>query len=162
MIKPLFQNVLVAVNGSESSIHAAMYGIMMAKLYHSHLKFVYVVDTATIKSLTMCKFFVQEEGAYYEAGLNSEGQNYLNYVMDLAKSKGITAEAELRQGAIWSEIIMAADEFKSDLILLGGVDSQSFDRDSVFSSADKDISCHAKCSVMVVHQTNIEQLFKLA
>ena len=61
MIKPLFQNVLVLVNGSESSIHAVQYGILMSKLYHCNLKAVYVVDTATLKQLTLSKFFVADE-----------------------------------------------------------------------------------------------------
>ena len=40
MSKPLFSRILVAVNGSEASIHAAMYGIIMAKTYHLDLKFI--------------------------------------------------------------------------------------------------------------------------
>ena len=49
MLKPLVHNVLVSINGSESSSRAAMYGILMAKQQHLNLKFVYVVDTATLK-----------------------------------------------------------------------------------------------------------------
>lgn len=33
MIKPLFQRVVVAYNGSQSSLHTVLYAILMAKVY---------------------------------------------------------------------------------------------------------------------------------
>ena len=87
MIRPLYRNVLVLINGSESSIQAAKYGILMSKLYRCKLKAIYVVDTATLKQLTLNKFFVSEESKEYESSLTSDGQRYLQYVEDLAKSK---------------------------------------------------------------------------
>ena len=89
MIKPLFQNVLVAVNGSEASLHAAMYGIMMAKQYKLKLKAVFVVDTATLKQLTLSQLFVAEESAGYESNLSTDGNHSLRYIEDLAKQKGV-------------------------------------------------------------------------
>ena len=164
MIKPLFQKVLVAVNGSEQSIHAAMYGILMAKVYHCQMKAVYVVDTATIKQLTMSKFLVSEEGYEAEAGLTSDGDKNLTYIKNLAKSKGIKIEAELRKGAIWSEVVTVADDFKANLILLGGTPHKEtstiiHDEPSV---ENRSIIGSAKCSVLVVKEPYIEQLFKLA
>ena len=35
MIKPLFSNIVVAISGSDASILAAKYAIVMAKLYRS-------------------------------------------------------------------------------------------------------------------------------
>ncbi len=166
MIKPLFQNIIVAVNGSEQSIHAAMYAILMAKLYKSHVKVVYVVDTATLKKLTLSKFFVSEESASYERNLSEDGYRYLTYVADLAKSKGIQIETELRKGAVWSEIITAADDFKAGLILLGGkptaLEMDGNIKHDATSMANSEIIGSAHCSVLVVREPKIEQLFKLA
>ena len=53
MIKPLFQNILVLITGSEASVNAAKYAVLMAKLYRCRVHAVYVVDTATIKTLTL-------------------------------------------------------------------------------------------------------------
>ena len=61
MIKPLIQKVVVAINGSEQSLHAAMYAILMAKQYKCSLKAVYVVDTAALKFLSMSRFFLKNE-----------------------------------------------------------------------------------------------------
>lgn len=169
MNKPLFNRIVVAVNGSQTSIHAAMYGIIMAKTYHLDLKVVYVVDTATIKQLTLSKFFAADEREAYEANLTADGDRYLTYVGDLAKTKGVTAELELRKGAVWSEIITVADDYKADLILLGGKESDetyatggSTVHRNVVSASRSEIIASAHCSVLVVKQKDIEQLFKIS
>ena len=65
-MKIFFRKVLVAINGRQSSIHAAMYAIMMAKAYSLELKFVFVVDTATIKYLTMNNLLINSEKMDFE------------------------------------------------------------------------------------------------
>ncbi len=162
MIKPLFQNILIVVNGTEASIHAVQYGILMAKLYRCNLNAVYVVDTATLKQLTLSKFFVQEESAEYEASLLDDGSRHLNYVIELGKAKGIKIETEIRRGAIWSEVITAADEKRTDLILLGGFEREGADQRDVLSTSLRKILLNARCSVLVVKEKMIEQLYKLA
>ncbi len=164
MIKPLFQKVIVAYNGSVSSLHAAMYAIMMAKVYKCHVKVVYVVDTDSIKKLTMLNFLVKEEGDRARNDLESDGERDLLYVQKLAKSKGVKLETELRHGAVWSELITAADEYKADLLLLGASagENNSLLRRDVVSRQNGEIIGSAHCNVMVVHQPYIEQMFKLA
>lgn len=168
MIKPLFQNVVVAVNGSDSSIKAAMYAIMMARLYRSNIKFVYVVDTATIRRLTLSHFLVSEESASYEKNLTSDGQKYIDYVLNLAKSKGIKAQGEVRTGSIWLEIVNCADDFKADVIIMGGGTGRTVssmgaqENHLMYSQTYKDVISHANCSVLVINKQNIEQLFKIS
>jgi len=103
-MKALFKNVIVAVNGSQSSIQAAMYSIIMAKKYSFSLKFVYVVDTATMEFLDKCNFLISSEVSSYEEELRQNGKNYLEYVTKLAKSKGVLASSELRTGSVCSEL----------------------------------------------------------
>lgn len=164
MIKPLFQNVVILINGSEASIHAAQYGILLSKLYHCNLKAVYVVDSASLKQLTMQKFFVADESRMYEDSLRADGNRYLDYVADLGKSKGVKIETEIRTGAVWSEVIMAADEMKAGLILVGGYKTEmnsNVEIHDAVSSASRDIIMNAHCSVLVVREKMIEQLYKL-
>ena len=61
MIRTLFKKIVVAYNGSISSLHAVMYGVMMAKIYKCQVKVVYVVDTDSIKRLVLKKFLVNDE-----------------------------------------------------------------------------------------------------
>ena len=160
MIKPLFNSILVVINGSEASIQAAQYGILMARLYRCDMKAIYVVDTATLKELTISKFFVTEESLDYENCLTEDGKRYLSYVESLAKSKGIKIETELRKGSVWSEVVGYAEDTKTDLILLG--EHQHKEAKDSITSTYKEIISHASCSVLVVKQKNIEQLYKMA
>ena len=160
MVKPLFNSILVVINGSEASIHAAQYGILMARLYRCDMKAIYVVDTATLKELTISKFFVAEESLDYENSLTEDGNRYLSYVENLAKSKGIKIETELRKGSVWSEVVGFAEDSNVDLILLG--EHQHKEEKDAITSTYKEIISHAGCSVLVVRQKNIEQLYKMA
>lgn len=164
MIKPLFQRLIVAYNGSRSSLHALMYAILMAKSYKCQLKVVYVVDVATIRQLMLTKFVAKGEGDAFERNLESDGKRNLDFALGLAKSKGVKIETELRKGAIYSEIISAADDFRADLILLGGSDTGaevSSVKHDVVSMQNGEIIGSSHCSVMVVRQQYIEQLFKI-
>ena len=84
-----YRNIVILINGSEASIHAAQYGILLSKLYRCNLKAVYVVDTASLKQLTLSKFFVADESAMYEENLQNDGKRYLDYVAELGKAKGV-------------------------------------------------------------------------
>lgn len=164
MIKPLFSKLIVAVNGSQNSIHAAMYAILMAKQYHSRIKFIYVVDTAAIKTLTLSKFLLKDEGESIKSGLLVDGEKNLAYVEKLAKDKGIRVETEIRQGVVWSEIIASADDYKADAIVIGGRNSTNM-KSLIRNEAGSDTSAiigSAHCSVIVAKEPYIEQFFKLA
>jgi len=162
MIKPLFQNIMVMVNGTEASITAVKYAILMAKLYRCRVHAVYVVDTATIRQLTLNRIFIEEESREYEQSLEENGLRYLAYVDELGKAKAVKIETELRRGAIWSEVIAAAEEKKSDAILMGGAEREYTDQKEIMSSTFKSVLLNSRCSVLVVKERMIEQLYKLA
>jgi len=161
MTKPLFSNIVVAVNGSDASILAAKYAIVMAKAYRCRLSAVYVVDTATIRQLTLSKIFIQEESQEYEKSLEANGERYLSFVEELARAKNFRIERELRRGAVYTEILAVADEKRADLILLGGWEKDRSSRD-IFSHSHREIMVNAKCSVLLVKEPNIDQIYKQA
>ena len=164
MSKSFFKKIIVAVNGNESSIHTAMYAIMMARNYNISLKFVYVIDTATIKYLSMNKFIISEEKTEFEQQLKIDGENCINYVVHLAKSKGVTPEQEVRCGGVFTEIIKAAEEFDADLILLGGNDQDVGKhgiKNSVLSRDQSEVLANSKCPVMIVQKPGIDDQFKI-
>jgi nucleotide-binding universal stress UspA family protein len=161
MIKPLFQNVLVMINGTEASINAVKYAILMAKLYRCRVHAVYVVDTATIKQLTLNRIFIEEESRDYEKSLEENGLRYLAYVDEIGKAKGVKIETELRRGAIWSEVIAAADERKIDAILIGAQQPSAGGQKDVISPTFKSVILNSACSVLVVKEPMVEQLYKL-
>jgi len=158
-MKPLYSNIITVVTGSEASIMAAKYAIVMSKIFHCRLSAVYVVDTATIRQLTLSKIFIQEESAEYERSLEANGHRYLSFVDELAKAKGVKIEQEIRRGAVYTEILTAADERKADLILLGGWEKDRSARD-IIGHAHHEIMYNAKCPVLLVKSPGVEQLYK--
>jgi len=161
MIKPLFSNIVVAINGSDASIFAAKYAIVMAKLYRCQLSAVYVVDTATIRQLTLSKIFIQEESQDYERSLKANGERYLSFVEELARAKGIKIDKEIRHGAVYTEILAAAEERKADLIILGGWERDRSPKD-LFSHSHREVMINSKCTVMLVKEPGIDQIYKQA
>jgi nucleotide-binding universal stress UspA family protein len=161
MIKSLFSNIVVAVSGSDASILASKYAIILSKLYHCRLSAVYVIDTATIKQLTLSKIFLQEESQEYEKSLEANGERYLSFVEELARAKGVKIEREMRRGAVYTEILSAADERKADLIVIGGWEKDRNARD-IITHAHREIMISAKCSVLLVKEPAIDQLYKQA
>jgi nucleotide-binding universal stress UspA family protein len=160
-MKPLISNIVTAVTGTDASILAAKYAIIMAKYYRCKLSAVYVVDTATIKQLTLSKIFIQEEGIEYEKSLEANGNRYLTFVEELANAKGVKLERILRRGAIYTEVLSVADEKKADLILLGGWEKDTKTKD-IIGTSHREIMANAKCSVMLVKEPSIDQIYKNA
>ena len=158
-MKALISNIVTGITGSDASILAAKYAIVLAKLYHCKLSAVYVVDTATIKQLTLSKIFIQEESAEYEHSLEANGERYLSFVEELAHAKGVKIEKELRKGAVYTEILAFADEHNADLIVLGGWEKDRSARD-IISHAHREIMVNAKCSVLLVKEPGIDQIYK--
>jgi nucleotide-binding universal stress UspA family protein len=160
-MKALFSNALVAVSGSDASINAAKYGIVLAKQYKCSLHGVYIIDTATLRQLVFSRIFVEDESQEYERSLEANGERYLNFVRDLAAQKGVKMTTALRRGPIFSEILSEAQERDSDLIILGGWERDRQERD-IISQSHRDILLHARCSVLVVKEQDVERLYKLA
>jgi nucleotide-binding universal stress UspA family protein len=160
-MKPLFQTVVIAVSGSEASVNAARYAIVLAKQYRCRLVAVNVVDTATLKELLLSRIFVEDESFEYEHSLEENGQRYLNYIEELAARKGVAVEKVMRKGAVFSEIINAAEEREADLIVLGGFEEKGGTRD-VLSRQHRDILRNARCSILVVKEPDIEFLYRKA
>ena len=164
MAKGFFKKMIVAVNGHRSSVHASMYAIMMARSYNIELKFVYVVDTATIKYLAANKFLISDERYNFEDRLKEDGERYLSYAQMLASSKGVKCETELLSGGVFTEILHAAEDYEADLIILGGNEKDEthhVGKRNVLSTDQSEILANSKCPVMIVQKPDIEKIFKI-
>jgi nucleotide-binding universal stress UspA family protein len=160
-MKALISNIVVVITGSDASILAAKYAIIMAKAYRCRVTAVYVVDIATIRQLTLSKIFIQEESQDYERSLDANGERYLSFVEELARAKGVKIEREIRRGAVYTEILTVADEKRADLIVMGGWEKDRSARD-IISHTHREIMVSAKCSVLLVKEPSIDQIYKQA
>ena len=161
MTTPLFTSIVVAINGSDASILAAKYAIVMAKTCRCKLTAVYVVDTATIRQLTLSKILIQEESQEYERSLEANGERYLSFVDELAVVKGVKIEKEIRQGAVFTEILAVASEKKADLIVLGAWEKDRNPRD-IISHSYREVMVNANCTVLLAKEPLIDKIYKHA
>lgn len=158
-MKPFINKVLVAISGSDSSINGAKYAIMLAKMYKWDLSVVSVVDTSTLKELLISKIFVEEESIEFQDNLEANAQRYLNYIEEIAKSKGVQINKLTKRGSVSTMIIEAAEEVDADIVVLGAWQLNRSKRD-LFTRAHMDILMDSKRSVLIVKEEDIEMMFK--
>ena len=159
MIRPLFQNILILVKGGEASIEAAQYATVMSKLYRSRVHALYVVDTATIKTLALNKIFIAEESAEYERNMEETGVRYLDHVREIGTAKSVNISTVLKKGSVLEEVCNYIEENKIDALLVGmgeGRQNDTFER-SFYSMLS-----HVKCSILMVKDPSIKTVYKMA
>jgi len=152
-------NILLYIDGSESSITAAQFAISMARTFGSTLRVMYVVNENLLTELLKAKVFVQMEKMDYERDLEEDGKRYLNYVVKLGDRKGIKVETVLRKGVVHEEVAHEAEESGADLLVQGELGEVLSLRDSFYEEGER-ILRKVKCPVMVVRgRDRIERLF---
>jgi nucleotide-binding universal stress UspA family protein len=155
----LIRNILLYIDGSESSITAAQMALVMAKEYGCALKVIYVVNENLLNELLKAKIFVQVEKMDYERDLEEDGKRYLNYITKLADKKGLKIETRLRKGVVHEEVAHEVDESNADLLVQGELGEVLSLRDSFYEEGER-ILRKVKCPVMVVRgKEKIERIF---
>ena len=154
------KHLLLYIDGSEPSITAAQFAIVMAKRFECALRIIYVVNENLLNELLKAKVFVQMEKMDYERDLEEDGKRYLNYVVKLADRKGLKVETVLRKGVVHEEVAREVEEFGSDLLVQGELGEVLSLRDSFYEEGER-ILRKVKCPVMVVRdRANVERLFE--
>jgi len=158
-VNPL-NKILLYIDGSEPSILAAQFAIVLAKSYSSALRAIYVVNENLLNELLKAKVFVQMEKMDYERDLEEDGKRYLNYVVKLADRKGIKVETVLRKGVVHEEVAREVDEFGCDILIQGELGEVLSLRDSFYEEGER-ILRKVKCPVMVVRgRDKIDKVFE--
>ena len=153
------RKILLFVDGSEECIAAAQYGIVLAKSSGAELFALYVVNVSILKELTKARIFVKIEEMDYEHDLEQDGKRYLNYISELAKTKGVEIKTELIKGVVNKEVINKVDEWGVDLLVMGELEPVLSRTDSYHDEAEL-IFRKAKCSVLVVKDPDkVERIY---
>ena len=138
----MFERILVAVDGSETSFHALATALELAQATHATLLALAVEGplpayAATIGEIDEVK---REKDIFFEA--------LATRVRDEAQQAGVTVEVELRPGHAAELITRYATETGADLIVLGH--KGHFLRDHLLGSTADRVAENADCPVMIV------------
>ncbi len=141
-----FTHILIAVDGSESSIHAGHVAIQIASTHQIPLVFVYVLNTSIAEDIAQSTGKSQELVCQ---DLSVKAQRYLDYLCRIARDHGIEADQVIRRGMPHTEISELARDLEVDLIVIGQV-TRSGPRRAMTGSVAERIIEYAPCSVLVV------------
>lgn len=143
------KNILVYVDGTESSISAAMYAIALSKSTGAALTALYVINTRALNDLVKARIFLKEEEVEYHQDLELDAKRYLNHVTKLAEQKDVPIKTKSLSGTIHREIKLEVKENDYDLLVLGGISSIRSRRDEFFNETDRAMRS-VSCPVLII------------
>jgi nucleotide-binding universal stress UspA family protein len=144
----MFSKILVAVDGSETSMQAADYAVEMAKRYHAQL------TALTVSHMSMSSYgfatppdVIKQMKEKHEI----ESKQWFDRVNRVAAESGIRLKIELvdTQMSVAGAIVEYAESHDIDLIVLG-TRGRSGLKKLLLGSVALDVVNYAACTVMVV------------
>jgi nucleotide-binding universal stress UspA family protein len=155
-----FGKILLYIDGSESSITAALFAIALSKAHGGVLRVIYVVNDNLLSELLSAKVFVQMEKMDYERDLEDDGKRKLNYVVKLAEKKGVKIETILRKGIVHEEVAREVTASDCDLLIQGELGEVLSLRDSFYEEGER-ILRKASCPVLIVrNKQKVDRLYE--
>jgi nucleotide-binding universal stress UspA family protein len=145
----IVEHILVLVDGTEQSITAAQYAILLAKAVGARLTALYVVNTRALNDLVKARIFLQAEQDEYQLDLQADAERYLSHVRELAEGKGVLVETLKTSGTVHQEVRNEIVKRKVDLLVLGELAGVRSRRDEFYDEAERALRS-VPCSVMVV------------
>ena len=138
------RRILIPTDGSDYSVHAAEYGVSVAKLLGAEVTVVYVIDTVVLDQVSKLT-----EREVVERELKGDGERYLRYIVGVAQNEGVKASSMLAKGRPFEQIVHLAKGLKMDLIVMGTYGHRGAERILIGSVAERVIE-YASCPVLVV------------
>jgi len=145
----LIERILVYLDGSEESLTAAEYAVLLAKTTGARLFAAYVINTRALQDLVRSRIFLEAEEQEYGRDLEADADRYLNHVSKVAQQKHLDVELIKRSGNVHQELLKIIDEEEIDLLVLGELARVRSRRDEFYDEAERAMRS-AKCSVLIV------------
>lgn len=144
-----FKQIVVYLDGSESSMTAIMYGIKLAKEHDAKLTAVYVINTRALSELVKAGIFVAIERDEYQKDLQQDADRYLRHASRLASQKEVDIDTVKLEGAVHIVMKELLKTQKADLLVLGGITDIRSRREELASENDRMLRT-SPCPVLVV------------
>ena len=152
-----FSRVLVAIDGSTSSMHAIDYAISIAVKNDSQLIILYVIDfykyTHLSSSIILAPTFGSEkyleEKSEAEKLMNKIKENFKLKINDNTKSKKLKTEIVEGAKSVATTVMEYAESENVDIIIVGSRVRTSFKK-LLLCSVSSNVIKNAHCAVLVV------------
>ena len=145
----LIRNILVYIDGTEESVAAAQYAVLLAEFTKAHIKALYVINTRALNDLVKTRIFLKEEQAEYQRDIELDADKYLQHVQELGRSRGMTVDVIKGSGSVHQEIKRITREHDIDLLVMGKISRIRSRRDEIYDEAERAMRS-VNCSVLIV------------
>lgn len=125
----MYDRILLATDGSDAAERATAEAIDLALATGAELAVLAVADSTVYSTVTI-------EGQVDDV-LEREGESIAGAVVERATDRGVAAEAVVRQGRPWEEILDAAGDLDADLIVVGTTGESGLSRALLGSTTDR-------------------------
>lgn len=143
-----FSRILVYLDGSEGSMSASMYAVLLARSTGASLHALYCINTKALGDLVKAHIFVSQEKAEYLEDLNKDARRHIRHIEKLAQSKNVTVKGEIVEGSPSAEVSRYIKANGIDLLVLGPVNMIRSRREELTSENDRMLRT-ASCPVLV-------------
>ena len=147
------KNILVYIDGTEESISAAQYAILLAEYTRARLEALYVVNTRALNDLVKTRIFLKEEQAEYQRDIEVDADKYLQHVQTLGLEHGVSIDPIKTNGSVHQEIKRITLEHDIDLLVVGRLSQIRSRRDEIYDEAERAVRS-VSCSVLIVKDSD--------
>lgn len=143
--------ILVAVDGSETSIIAANHAISLAEKYEAQLIIMNVLHLRTLRQISSSFITAPTFGLEEGKKLKEDAKKWLEDIRKKAEKKGLVSKTKIIEEAtsIVGTIVELAENEMVDLIVVGTRGSTGFRR-MLLGSVAQGVVIYSHCPVLVV------------
>lgn len=159
MIMPI-ERMMVYVDGSEGSILATRYAIVLSASLGAELLALSVLNTRALSDLVQSHIFLESEREEYRRELSEDGFRYLNHAVEMGRRKGVHVKALNTSGSISAAIKEKVLEQNIDLLVMGPPPRIRSRRDALYDELEMTMRT-LDCSVLIARdEERIERLYE--
>ncbi len=148
-----FSKILLAIDGSNSSIYAADYAIDIAKQNDSQLTVLYVIDFYKYPYFLSSTILSPSFGSQKYSEEKKKAEEWVNIVKEkfIQSDNNKNIKTEIIEGtmSVAATIVDYAESLKADLIIVGSRGRTGFKR-LLIGSVALDVVKYAHCPVLVI------------
>ena len=141
----MYEEILIATDGSDYAAAAADHGIELARLSGGRVHAVYVIETRTAYDNAIVDPETVTEN------LRTDGREAIEAVATAAEKAGVEAETELLEGIPAEELVAYVEKQDIDVIVAGERGKSDFKRALLGSTTERLLN-EAKAPVFVVSE----------